>query len=332
MARQFDGVNDFMASAVSLALLAGKQRLAIGMWVLSDWASDDDILWEMSENTNVSTGSFRFVANSSELSKPVVVSKGSDGEPTTMKVDAGGPTSGEWTHVLLNLNLGNSGIGGVYEVESLWFNGVQSTMTNEGAPDSVGTYSDHVFYVMSRAGTALFMDGRAADLCIWLPVSPIVGADATALAAGTRAIEVRTSEIAYYWPIEGIESPEPGLIGGVPLTVSGATFIEDPPSLDAVPETQPVEFEVNRTGMTTVSIDWGTTPGDAPYGLTIYRIVGSYTQDGSGDDFGDVDYDPSTISGAAVIATGETTSPYLDSGLDGAEVYTYFIVRTGEDA
>jgi hypothetical protein len=215
-------------------------------------------------------------------------------------------------------------------VESIWFGGTQSTITNEGAPNSIGTYLDYVFYVFSRNGTALFMDGKAADLCIWIPSSPIDGADAAALAGGARAISVRTSEIAYYWPIAGGEAPEPAFIGDIDLTVSGATYVDDPPALDPVPGFEAFEGEASRTSDTTATISWDE-PFGADYGITILRASGPHTEDGSGDEFGDVGYDPSTIVGSTVIAEGES-SPYVDTGLDAETSYTYFLVRTGPDA
>jgi hypothetical protein len=67
---------------------------------------------------------------------------------------------------------------------------------------------------------------------------------------------------------------------------------------------------VERVSSTSISVGW-TDPGDAPDGITIVRAPGAHFSDGNGAQPDDPAYDPLTISGAVVEATGQTTPPYL---------------------
>lgn len=100
---------------------------------------------------------------------------------------------------------------------------------------------------------------------------------------------------------------------------------------DGTPPKAPVAVTATRLTGTTALVE-GEMPEDAPLGLTVLRAPGLVTVDGEGRAFGVPGYDPETIDGAAILETG-VTLPYLDdAGLDEADDYTYFVVRTGEGA
>lgn len=97
--------------------------------------------------------------------------------------------------------------------------------------------------------------------------------------------------------------------------------------IDLVSALLPVaDVVATRVTNTEVSVDW-THPADAPDGVSIVRAAGAHVNDGSARTPTDPLYDPMTISGAAVIATGETTPPFADTGLTPG-TYTYWVVRS----
>jgi hypothetical protein len=228
MARSFNGTSDYLASASALTL--GVARIAVSFWINTTFAADDDILLELSSNSNSTAGTFKIITNESGSDKLWVDALGNVGK---VAADWTAPTTSAWHHMVVNF--GNNPTVG--EVESLYIDGNLWT-TGEDAPipnsDNTGTFSDQILYVMSRGGTALFADGSMADLCIWAPSSEISGTDVINLAAGRRANTVRASEILYYWPLAGTTSPEPAAVGSIPLTVNGAASASDPPTLDAI--------------------------------------------------------------------------------------------------
>lgn len=92
----------------------------------------------------------------------------------------------------------------------------------------------------------------------------------------------------------------------------------------------PIAFTVERTSGFGATLLWGPL-GDDPDGVTVLRAPGVHTTDGNGVAFGEVGYDPTTITGAVVVAEGQD-SPYIDGGLDVDTSYTYAVIRTGPGA
>jgi hypothetical protein len=92
-----------------------------------------------------------------------------------------------------------------------------------------------------------------------------------------------------------------------------------------------VEPTVTRVSNTAARVTW-THPDDAPDGMDLVRCDGAQTNDGAGRAPSDAAYDPLTISGAEVVATGlvGSDSPYDDTGIDvtATSTKTWWLVRT----
>jgi hypothetical protein len=227
VSRTFNGTNQSLQSAAALASLSGVARIAIGFWINTTFAADDDILLELSANSNSNAGAFKVIAADSGSTKLYADVFGNVGKADGF-LSGANPSNSTWHHILINLNFGNAAGS---EVESFYIDGSVAGSTNGGTPaNNTGTFGSYVLNVMSRNNASLFADGSMADLCIWAPSSTMTGTDATALTTA-RADTVRNSEIAYYWPLAGSTSPEPASIGSTALTVNGATSGADPPAL-----------------------------------------------------------------------------------------------------
>ena len=215
-------------SASTLSALSGSSRLAISLWLNTTFAADDDIILELSTNSNSNAGTFKIIANESSSGTFWIDVVGDIGK-TAASIPS--PSNSAWHHILINVEFANSAL---TEIESWYVDGSAQTMTKVYVNNNnTGTFGNYTLYVMSRANSSLFADGAIADLCIWAPSSAISSGDAATLAGGARANTVRNSEIAYYWPLLGNSSPEPATIGGVDLTVNGATSGSDPAALAA---------------------------------------------------------------------------------------------------
>lgn len=230
MARQTNGTNQSLQSAAALSTLSGTSRIAISLWLNTTFATDDDIIFELSDNSNTNGGSFKLIANESNSNSFFFDMFSTSGSKTGFSVIP--PTGSTWHHILINCNLANSSS---TEVESWYVDGIAQTLTQRTFGENTGTFGSYVLNVMSRANASLFADGAVTDLCIWAPSSAISSTDAATLAGGIRANAIRNSEIAYYWPLGGTTSPEPASIGGVDLTVNGATTATDPRELTHAP-------------------------------------------------------------------------------------------------
>ena len=228
MARAFNGTNQSLRSTAALTNLASKTRLAIGFWIYTTFAADDDILLETSANSNSNPGSLKVLANESGTNRLWTDVVGNVGQASG---DCAPPADNTWHHVLINYNLANAG---ATEVESIYINGTSQTLTHIATSNNTGSFTSQFLNVMSRNNASLYADGRMADLAIWAPTTAVAGTDVTNLAAGRRAHTVRNSELLYHWPLGGTASPEPANIGSTALTVNGATNVADPPTLDAM--------------------------------------------------------------------------------------------------
>lgn len=329
MARSFNGTSDSLQSAATLADLASSPRLSVGFWLYGTYVPDDNIVLELGLNgINSINGSFGLIANDSGILLPSLVLKGST--HTHYASLAASPSNNEWHHHLFNFDFGLPG--GNLQITSWYVDGVLQTLTaTDGAAFSnVGqNFANEILYVMARGDDSLFTDGRLADLCLWQ--SDTAGgltSEAATLAAGARANTVRTSEIAYYWPLLGTTSPEPATIGGVALEVTGASFVSDPPAL-STPVASALAVSVTRVDDTTVSIDWDDADSSITNGVSIVRGAGDLSDslDSAGKAAGESGYDPTTISGVSVVSENVTTSPYSDT-VPSAGVYTYWINRS----
>jgi hypothetical protein len=226
VSRSFNGTSQSLQSASALAAVSGVARIAVGFWINTVFTNDDDILLELSANSNSNAGAFKVIGNEWGTNAFWVDVNGNLGKyPRTVVA----PSNSAWHQVVVNLNFANTTWA---EIESIWIDGTSRTMTDQTATGSnnTGTFGSYVLYVMSRNNASLFADGAMADLCIWAPSSALGSTDVTALQTA-RASTVRNSEIIYYWPLAGSTSPEPASIGTIALTVNGATGSADPPAL-----------------------------------------------------------------------------------------------------
>lgn len=257
MARLFNGTSDFLASASALNLSAD-QRIAIAFWTDTTFAADDNILLELSVNSNTNDGTFKVIADESGSNTFWVDMAGNVGKNIR---NCPPPPSSTWHQVVINLNFGNPA---ATEIESIYIDAVPQTLSGTSTVDNTGTFGNYVLYVMSRAGAALFADGALADLAIWAPSSALSQADVTALQTA-RAGTVRPGELAYYWPLLGTTSPEPATVGAIALNVTGATQTADPPALAGGGTTVGIALAGLEWAGFAPTLDIGVIlPGDGP--------------------------------------------------------------------
>lgn len=231
MARSFNGTSDFLQSASALSAISGKNYLAIGFWVKTTFAADDDMLLELSANANSNAGGVMILGNESGANKVLIKSTLTSTQAPESQFTA--PSDNVWHHLLFDMDLASPGGGYDY---NLFIDGVAQTRTAGANISTAGdTFGSYVLNVMSRNGASLFADGALADLCIWNPATPMTAVEAGNLAAGARANTVRSGEILYYWPLSGTSSPEPASVGGISLNVTGSVQTTDPDAFSSAP-------------------------------------------------------------------------------------------------
>jgi hypothetical protein len=90
---------------------------------------------------------------------------------------------------------------------NLYFNGVADTLS--GATTFVTTAPTSFSYVTTSGAT---QNVRFADFSLWnVELTP---AEVLALAKGARPNTIRPANLSLWWPLDGLQSPEPDLSGG----------------------------------------------------------------------------------------------------------------------
>jgi hypothetical protein len=142
---------------------------------------------------------------------------------------------GLWHHLAMVWNGGatNAAI-------TIYVAGSQVDTTNSGAGSFAAIYSGAlprmgIGFQNSIGGTSnANINGRMADAVIYntnLTVAEIV-----ALAKGARPFTVRPRSIQWYWPLDGIQSPEPDFSGNaLNGVVTGAALTAGPPLMPFTP-------------------------------------------------------------------------------------------------
>jgi hypothetical protein len=107
----------------------------------------------------------------------------------------------------------------------IYLNGANkgTNATNIAAPivtnTAIGAYKYTTIYYDD-------FDGYLAEAAMWIVA--LTDDDAVVLAAGYSPLLVRPEALAAYWPIIGRTNPEIDLVGGIGLTVTGATVADHP--------------------------------------------------------------------------------------------------------
>lgn len=223
MARLFDGTNDSLQS-VSTIDLSGVSKISVVFWLWWDaFANDDDFAMETSANSGGASGSFWINPNGSI---PLAFDIHLNGNGTRMNASFTRPSAAAWHQYVFLFDLSKSS----NEIDSVYVDGVSQSLTYASQPNPTGNFGNHTLNVMSRNNTAIFGAGRMAELAIY-PGELLNASEALALARGARPHRIRPGSNPHYWPLNGLQSPEPSWrSGGSALTVNGgATATNHPP-------------------------------------------------------------------------------------------------------
>jgi hypothetical protein len=113
----------------------------------------------------------------------------------------------------------------------IYTNGVVATSTDSTGPNFVVSFASIGWDFTSGAR---FWNGRIADMAIWNVV--LTAGEASALANGARPPTIRPNALLRYWPLDGLQSPEPDLSGHVNNgTVTGTALAAGPPVMMFTP-------------------------------------------------------------------------------------------------
>lgn len=107
--------------------------------------------------------------------------------------------------------------------------GIAQTAYFNGAPAGTGSATGPVYSTDMKIGMVnTRFKGSIADVAMWSVV--LTASEIAALAAGARPHRIRTASLVGYWPLDGIQSPEPDLSGNANSgTLTGTALAAGPP-------------------------------------------------------------------------------------------------------
>lgn len=167
-ALQFDGVNDFGRSTVSISPTTGVTNWTFCAWVWWDaFANDDDLICELTANINTPfDGAFNINPNSSSPSGVALFTTQDTASGLKYRAEsvARWPAA-EWVHIAAVFESRANSLQGEW---AIYTNGVVATQTVRTTDKNQATdLRSDVFYLMSRGGTTLFGAGRLDDVGLW---------------------------------------------------------------------------------------------------------------------------------------------------------------------
>jgi hypothetical protein len=222
MARQGNGIDQSLQSATTIDLTAFN-RIAVAMWLWWDaFANDDDMALESGAALGNPTGGFAIDPNASGGTFEVFTHQSDFASRRFSR-----PAAGAWHQIVANLDMT---VTGAAQIAAVYVDGAPQSLTDGLISAIAGTFHNATLNFLSRNNTTLFGAGRMAEPAIWgLLLSQT---DATNLAINKHAPGlVQPGSLVHWWKLLGTTSPEPAEVGGVALTVNGATQTAHPPGI-----------------------------------------------------------------------------------------------------
>jgi len=211
MARDFDGINDYIEVGDVPALDLTGDEVTLSAWIrIEDLNGEMKILAKWAD----AGGQFQYLISVNATDK-LIFAINAGGQSTAV-----GTTSlvvATWYHVA-----------GTYDGSNIrvYLNGVEEdstaktgNMSNTSAPVRIGAGS-------GGSGTENPVDGDIGHCVIW--DKPLSASEIKSLSAGINPLKIRSESRLFYAPLNG-QSPELDVVGGLSLTVNGATVAEEPP-------------------------------------------------------------------------------------------------------
>jgi lysophospholipase L1-like esterase len=193
---EFNGTSSFGATASTLNLTAHNKIVVEALFYTDAYDDTPRATWEFSSNVNNQTTAFLYVQNQgSGTNSANVLLKGNTGHTYAYYSR---PSAANWHHIVAVYDKGATS----NEV-NLYVDGVLKTASSRPSnTNNTNSFGDFIFYLMSRAGTTYFSQGKLQHLAIYsnLSESRILAhyeeAFPPALSAGTLSETTHTSDSA----------------------------------------------------------------------------------------------------------------------------------------
>jgi hypothetical protein len=223
VARQTNGTDQSLQSASAIDLTS-YAKIALSFWLWWDaFANNNKLALELSADVGANAGAFQVAPNRTSSADFGVAAFGNVGFNLAGLTR---PSGAAWHHYVANLDFTKPS----HEVDTIYIDGVSQSLTWSLDENNTGSFGNYVLNVMSRNNAVDFGAGRIAEVAIYADF--LLGqTQVDSLYNGGTGIDARTvqgANLHNYWQLCGTDSPEPALVGGVDMTVNGATQVAHP--------------------------------------------------------------------------------------------------------
>jgi len=211
MARNFDGTNDFLDAGNPSALNLTGNEVTLSAWIrLESTSAEGKILAKWADAGD----RFQYLLSTDSGDKCLFATFTPN---TKIALGTTNLVTGAWNH-----------IAGVYDGSELrvYCDGVEEGTTSSTANFSSTNAPVRIGAGSGGSGTENPFDGDIGHAAIW--DKPLTAGEIQSLANGISPLNIRSGSILFYAPLNG-QSPELDVVGGLSLTVNGATLSEEPP-------------------------------------------------------------------------------------------------------
>lgn len=253
MARAFNDASSQHLSSATTPVTSFP--LTMACWFNSDDVANGQGIMSVCDDTS-DNDYFALVASGNVGGDPVQASSRSTAEGADNAATTTGYSANTWHHaagVFTNSTSRAAFIDGGSK-------GTNTAANTPAASDQMGIGA------IARPTVFFYFSGRIAEAAIWS--AALSDAEVAVLATGISPLFVRPASLVAYWPLMGLLSPEPDIIGKYSMTLNAA-----PTAGDHVPITYPImpqSFYFTQTASLDINI--------APDNLDIYtagvQIVG----------------------------------------------------------
>jgi hypothetical protein len=221
MARNFNGSSDQIAISISSGLTASHSQ-SLSVWAYVNSLTNAGTIFTVEGASTSSFSLFMYgTPNSGKLG--LFLTGGS------VNLSAGTLSTNTWTH-LVGVSDGNT-------ITALYINGVLDSTGGASAGNGVTspTVVGGIGYQAYSGINGGFWGGNIADVCLWDGVL-LSALEIAQLAKGVRPSSIRPKNIVSWWPLDGIQSPEPDLSGNAYNgTLTGTAKAFGPPLDQSTP-------------------------------------------------------------------------------------------------
>ena len=184
------------------AILSGVP-ISVSIWVYPVSNANDQELFSITDNSAGNSDAIRLECNFTSINVLQFNLRQGGGE-TTIPSGSSAPSTNTWSNVVGTIDGSKN--------QSTYLNGsLLGTVSTSNAPSALAVTNIGAYVSNSGANIINPFDGRIAVVGVWNVA--LKAAEITSLSNGALPTTIRSASLVAYWPMDGLQSPEPDFAG-----------------------------------------------------------------------------------------------------------------------